>query len=187
VAVLLEVARSLGRAPRPGHAVELVFFDGEEAFGPSITGRDGLYGANALAAKLAGEGALGSIEALVLVDMIGDRELNLGLDSNSDAGLLRMAREIAAEQGDADLFDPSSTFALVDDHLPFRQRGVERVLALIDFQFGAKYSPGPLWHTERDNLQAVSAESLNRIGRLVVQLVGRIERDAAGRADAAVP
>jgi hypothetical protein len=174
VALLLELARALGRAQR-AFGIDLVFFDGEEAFGPNITGRDGLYGSNAMAAKLAGEGALDAIQALILVDMIGDRDLNLGLDSNSDAELLRLAREIAAEQGHPTLFDPGQTFALVDDHMPFRDRGLARVLALIDFQFGAKQSPGPLWHTEGDNLQAVSAESLNRVGRVVVELVTRIE------------
>ena len=185
VALLLELARALGRAPRP-YTVELAFFDGEEAFGPSIVPGDGLFGSNAMAAKLAGENALGSIQALILVDMIGDRDLNLGLDTNSDPDLLRLAREIASGHGDAALFDPAQTFGLVDDHMPFVDRGLERVLGLIDFQYGAKRSPGPLWHTEGDNLQAVSAESLKRAGRVVVELVTRLEQ-TAGPADAPNP
>jgi hypothetical protein len=76
----------------------------------------------------------------------------------------------------------------VDDHTPFVRLGVEPVLALIDFQFGARWSPGPFWHSERDAPEAVSAESLNTVGTLVVELVERIQSQLlAGASGSAVP
>ncbi len=180
VAVLLELARALG--PEPGEAeLRLVFLDGEEAFGPSITGRDGLYGSRELAARLAAEGELDRIHAFLLVDMVGDRDLRLATDRNSSPRLRAMAREIAREQGAPELFDPAQTLSLVDDHLPLREHGVREVLALIDFAYGGPSMPGTLWHTADDALPAVSAESLNTVGRLVVALVGRLDGEIGAR------
>ena len=65
---------------------------------------------------------------------------------------------------------------LVDDHTAFAERGVEPILTFIDFQFGARRTPGPYWHTARDDLAAVSRESLNSVGRLVVETVAGIEK-----------
>ena len=63
------------------------------------------------------------------------------------------------------------------------QLGVENVLALIDFQFGDRSTPGPFWHTARDDLAAVSADSLNSVGQLLVETYDWIERSHAGRAE----
>jgi Zn-dependent M28 family amino/carboxypeptidase len=147
----------------------MLFFDGEEAFGPSITESDGLYGSQALAEKMLQEGELEKTRALLLIDMVGDRDLNLAIDQNSAPDLLELYLQEAK-----DLVDPNQTFALIDDHIPFRQRGLEQVLALIDFQYGSRSSPGPLWHTAADDLPAVSAQSLSRVGDLVVRLVARM-------------
>jgi hypothetical protein len=82
------------------------------------------------------------------------------------------------------LIDTKATLRVVDDHTPFVERGVREVLAVIDFQFGARRSPGPLWHTLGDNPDAVSQESLNSVGRLVVQALKRIEKRLLERAPA---
>jgi hypothetical protein len=178
VALLLELARVLGA--RPGrHTIWLVFFDGEEARGPNITPEDGLYGSRALAAQMRDEGTLQSIRAFILVDMVADRDLNLAHDLGSDPRLRALLNEEAARLELRGILDPSVKLTLVDDHSPFLALGMTRVLALIDFQFGARRMPGPYWHTERDDLAAVSATSLNRVGRLVVELVRRIEGEAA--------
>ncbi len=175
VAVLLEAARVLGRS-RPRLSMRMLFFDGEEAFGPTITQSDGLYGSRALAERMQREGELERVRALLLVDMVGDRDLNLAIDENSALDLVQIYLEEAG-----DLVDPSQSFALIDDHIPFRDRGLDQVLALIDFQYGSRNSPGPLWHTPADDLPAVSAESIDRVGDLVLRLVRRIETEGATR------
>ena len=84
------------------------------------------------------------------------------------------ARE-AQRLGHGDLVDEQATMSVIDDHSPFVSRGVEQVLALIDFQFGARVSPGPLWHTAGDDLGSVSAASLNSVGGVLVETVRAIE------------
>ena len=100
-----------------------------------------------------------------------------------EAGVRRL-RAQAEALGLEELIDPEATLHVVDDHTPFVVSGVEEVLAVIDFQFGARRTPGPYWHTVRDNTSAVSAESLNSVGRLVVQTVVRIEKRLLQRAPA---
>jgi hypothetical protein len=175
-ALLLEVARQLGTR-KPPFTLWLVFCDGEEAFGQAITARDGLYGSTALARELQREGELDHIRALILVDMVADADLNLTLDLGSSARLRHLLRRVAREAGLESALDPHSRVLLVDDHTPFARLGVDPVLALIDFEFGARSSPGPYWHTERDDLDAVSAESLNTVGTLTVELIERINSD----------
>ena len=173
VAVLLELARTLGRSPGP-LAIDLVFFDGEEAVLGGITPEDGLFGSRELAARMQRDGSLAEVRALLLVDMVGDRDLNLAFDGNSSPALVALASRLGG-----DVFDPGQRLSLVDDHMPFKERGLSEVLALIDFQFGERRTPGPLWHTDGDDLTAVSAESLNRVGALVVQLIAELERQSA--------
>lgn len=179
-AVLLELARTLGAQDLP-LTTELIFADGEEAFGPSITPQDGLYGSTALAERMRLDGSLPRVRSVILVDMVGDRDLNLVVDRGSSPLLREIFRREAEKLGLRGIVDPKATMTVIDDHSPFASRGVEHVLALIDFQFGARVSPGPLWHTAGDTLDAVSAESLNSVGRVLVEAVREIEahwRDA---------
>jgi peptidase M28-like protein len=169
-AVLLELARVTGGDAR-ADPLALVFFDGEEAFGESINEEDGLYGSKALAQRMADDGSLKELRSVVLVDMVGDKDLNLALDLRS-APALRTAFERAAEKlGLPRPFDPAQALGVIDDHTPFQERGIEQTLALIDFQYGSRRSPGPRWHTADDTLEAVSADSLNRVGKTLVEFL----------------
>lgn len=173
VAVLLELARSLDASAPPPLTTQLVFFDGEEAFGERIDDVDGLFGSRALAKRMRDDGSLARVRALLLLDMIGDRDLNLAVDLYSSEELRARLQRVGG-----DLVDPRQTLRIVDDHLPFLQQGLREALLLIDFQYGARSSPGPLWHTAADDLAGVSAESLNRIGRVAVELVESLQNDA---------
>jgi Zn-dependent M28 family amino/carboxypeptidase len=66
-----------------------------------------------------------------------------------------------------------AALSLTDDHSPFAEAGVD-TLALIDFQFGARRTPGPFWHTARDDLSAVAPASLNTAGRLAIGVLERV-------------
>ena len=179
VAVLLELARHLARRPR-AWSYSMLFFDGEEAFGERIAERDGLFGSREMAARMAASGELERLRAFVLVDMVGDADLNLQVGAGSAGWLVRLLRAAAAEPGLGAPLDPEPV-PLIDDHTPFVRRGLAPVLALIDFEFGARRSPGPHWHTEADDLRAVSAESLGRTGELLVRFLGRLEAELDAR------
>jgi hypothetical protein len=175
-AVLLELARVLAGDALP-LGVDLVFADGEEAFGPNIDDEDGLYGSSALAERMQKDGSLARVRAVILVDMVGDRDQNLVYELGSSPLLRELFVREAARLGDDELFDLASATSVIDDHTPFQQRGVPHVLALIDFQFGARKSPGPLWHTAGDDLASVSEASLGRIGRVLVEGVRASARE----------
>lgn len=174
-ALLLEVARQLAAQPLP-FDVWLVFFDGEEAFGKDITRDDGLYGSRFLASQMEADGTLERVAAMIVVDMVADADLNLAVDLNSSPALRRVLRDSAERIGMASLIDASAPLRVTDDHTPFLRRGVTEVLAVIDFQYGARSSPGPVWHTSGDDLDKVSAGSLNSVGRLLVETLHGVER-----------
>jgi hypothetical protein len=186
VALLLEAARQLATRELL-YEVWLVFFDGEEAVGPSITRDDGLYGSRALAERMESDGALETVRALILVDMVADADLTLITYVATPAPLRDLLLQEARALDLEGAIDRTPFPGLVDDHTPFVERGVPRVLTLIDFQYGARRTPGPYWHTERDDLDAVSESSLNTAGALAVQVLERLEHllvseeDAAGR------
>jgi hypothetical protein len=117
--------------------------------------------------------------------MVGDADLNLTPDTSSSPRLQRMLVEEASALGVPEVVDARAAIPVIDDHTPFQERGLEEAIAVIDFQFGSRHTPGPLWHTEGDDLAAVSAESLNTVGRLIVRLIERVERESA--ADSARP
>ena len=179
VAVLLELARATA-GDQPPLPLALAFVDGEEAFGTSINADDGLYGSKSLARRMADEGELAKLRALILVDMVGDRDLNLALDFNSSPALRERFEAAATKLGVSPLIDTRQAMSVIDDHTPFQERGVSEILALIDFQYGARVSPGPRWHTSSDDLDGVSAESLGRVGSVLVEMLRGLDAKPPG-------
>ena len=173
VALLLELARQLGPERRP-YGVRLLFFDGEESFGPYITPEDGLYGSRALAEQMRRSGELARTHALILVDLVADADLGLEDDQNSSSQLRHLLQEVASDLGLEDAVAAGGSRAIIDDHVPFVENGLTEVLCLIDLRYGDRTMPGPFWHTARDDLRAVSAESLNTVGTLVVEFYKRL-------------
>jgi hypothetical protein len=173
VALLLELARQLATSERP-YGVRLLFFDGEEAFGPHITPEDGLYGSRALAEQMHQSGELARAHALVIVDLVADADLGLVDDRNSSPRLRRLLQETASDLGLEHAATGGGPGLIIDDHVSFAESGLTEVLCLIDLRFGDRTMPGPFWHTARDDLGAVSAESLNTVGQLVVEFYKRL-------------
>jgi len=162
-ALLIELARRLAKMPRE-YTLWLVWFDGEEAF-ETWTATDSLYGSRHLASELERAGRLP--RALVLVDMIGDRDLNIRRDTYSTPWLTDIIWASAARLGYSNHFlnDP---LPVEDDHVPFLKAGVDSVL-LIDFDY-------PPWHTPDDTLDKVSARSLAVVGDVVLDAMPSIEQ-----------
>jgi Zn-dependent M28 family amino/carboxypeptidase len=167
-ALLLELTRRLAAARRE-YTYWVVWFDGEEAF-VSWTETDSLYGSRRLAADLARSGRLP--RAMVLVDMIGDRDLGILRDTYSTPWLRDIIWASAARLGHARHF-LGAEMGVEDDHAPFLRAGVPAVL-LIDFDF-------PPWHTADDTLDKVSAQSLATVGDVVLDALPSIEHHLTTR------
>jgi hypothetical protein len=172
--LLLELARVL--APRADTLdYWFVFLDGEEAFIEWST-FDSTYGSRHLAKRWKQEGVSAKVRALILLDMIGDRNLDLARELHSTRWMADMVQQAAANTGLEDSFARSETY-IEDDHIPFLDIGIPAI-DLIDFDYGPDNS---YWHTEEDTLDKLSAESLQRTGRLVLTLLPMLQAKLAGR------
>lgn len=162
--LLLEMAHVLARQTRVDD-VYLVWFDGEEAFG-EWSATDSLYGSRHLAERWRKDKTLGRIKALINVDMIGDKNLDIKQETNSSAALRKLVWSTAAELGYQAYFI-HDTLATEDDHMPFLKLGVP-ALDLIDFNY-------PPWHTDQDTIDKVGAQSLEIVGTVVLEVIHRLE------------
>ena len=161
---LLEFARALSGTPRLDD-VYVVFFDGEEALA-EWTETDSVYGSRHLAYKWKADGTLAKIKALINVDMIGDKSLDILLDENSTASLRKLVWNTAAELGYKAYFLDTPE-KMEDDHMPFIKLGVPS-LDLIDFD----YDP---WHKDSDTMDKLSPKSLEIVGTVVLESVRKLE------------
>jgi len=165
-AFLLELARIL-KARKSPFTIELLFLDGEEARLPDWQGTDNTYGSRHYVEMAKRDGSLAAIKALILVDMIGDRDLDIRRDENSTPWLTDAIWAAAKHQDLDDSFLAEST-RIEDDHLPFLEAGVPS-LDIIDLEY-------PAWHTAQDTLDAVSARSLQTVGDVLLAALPTVER-----------
>ncbi|HZD57267.1 MAG TPA: M28 family peptidase [Anaerolineales bacterium] len=156
VAVLMELARILPRDLQKN--VWLVFFDAED--NGNIPSWDWILGSRAFV-----DGLQGKPDAAIIVDMIGDADLNIYMERNSTPTLSVEIWKQAADLGYSAEFIPVPKYNMLDDHTPFLQAGIPAA-DLIDFDY-------PYWHTTEDTVDKVSARSLQIVGQtLATWLVG---------------
>ncbi len=167
--LLMALAAALSGRPRKDD-VSLVWFDGEEAIA-QWSDTDGIYGSRHLAGKWAAESVLPRIKALINVDMIGDRDLDILMEMNSSPGLRKLVWDTAAKLGVRKHFLDLGG-AVEDDHMPFVRRGVN-ALNLIDFNYGPGNS---YWHTDTDTADKLSAESLRVVGTVLLETIKELEK-----------
>lgn len=148
---LIELARVLALHPALATRIELVFFDGEEAY-DNFTATDGLYGSRYFAEHLPSKE---QFRGGILWDMIGDRSLRITLSPDSPA---QLARDIFASADALKLREHFTYFVseITDDHTPLNAAGIP-IIDLIDFEY-------PPWHTAGDTMDKISAESLQTVG-----------------------
>ncbi len=170
--LLLELARVLAASKDPVD-YWFLFLDGEEAFVEWST-FDSTYGSRHLARRWKEEGIAPKIRALILLDMIGDKDLDIFYETNSTRWLMDLVWETAQKAGLKDILSPIRT-AVEDDHLPFLDAGIPSV-DIIDLNFGPQNS---YHHTLADTLDKVSPESLEKTGKLVLALLQAL--NAAGK------
>jgi Zn-dependent M28 family amino/carboxypeptidase len=150
VAVLLELARVLPDDLNKN--IWLVFFDAEDQ--GSIEGWDWILGSRSFVKTLQS-----NPDAVVIVDMIGDKDLNVYYERNSDVGVQEEIWEIAAGLGYEKHFIPEYKYSMLDDHTPFLEKGMVAI-DIIDFDY-------PYWHTSQDTIDKISPESLEMIGTTI--------------------
>jgi len=173
-AILMEMANHLraqsAGGKLPGYSVWLVFDDGEEAV-QQWSHTDSLYGTRHLAAKWQANGTLGSIKAVIIVDMVGDRDLNVLREQNSTPWLEDLIYKAAKNTGHADNFFKTKGYE-EDDHLPFLQRGVP-TSDFIDSDYGPHDDAHPDgWHhTAEDTVDKLSVKSLQTSGDVLTESV----------------
>jgi glutaminyl-peptide cyclotransferase len=155
--LLLELARVIGQHPNMARKIELVFFDGEEAF-EQFSQTDGLYGSRYFARQLQSAGAK-QFRGGLLFDMVGDRSLGITLPADSPA---EIARNIFAAAEALKLRNYFTYLGreLIDDHAPLNAIGIATA-DIIDFEY-------PWWHTADDTIDKVSAQSLQTVGSVAL-------------------
>jgi glutaminyl-peptide cyclotransferase len=176
-ALLVELGRALAarhRAAPPLYTHWLLFFDGEEAQ-VEWSSTDSLYGSRALVAALRASGELPRLRALVVADMIGDRDLGIRRERASTPWLTDLvwgvARRLGHERHFLDEQQP-----VEDDHAPFLDAGVAATL-LIDFEYGGGPGQNAFWHTPEDTLDKVDARSLGVVGDVILTVLPAIEAE----------
>lgn len=169
--LLLELARVLSAGPQPECSIMLAFFDGEECV-REYSENDGLHGSRRLAGQLKEDGRADNVLGVVIVDMIGDRNLNVELPRNSTPWLCSRVFSAAREEGARASFRLLES-AVLDDHVPFLAAGMPAV-DIIDFKYGSAAGLNDYWHTEQDTLDKISGNSMQLVGRIVIRMINSL-------------
>lgn len=171
-AVLLELSRVIAANGARDLNYRFLFIDGEEAILWDWAGEDNTYGSRHHAAQLKQSGMASRVRAFILLDMVGDKDLQLMRDLYSDRRLLEIFFSTGRELGYQRHVDGRAE-EIRDDHLSFMAVGIPSV-DLIDLDYGPRNS---YWHTPKDTLEHCSQASLQVIGRLVLASLPKVEQE----------
>ena len=141
----------------------LVWADGEEcmeSYGPN----DGFWGSKRAVEMIASENR--QVQAVVCLDMLGDKDLSISIPSNGTKTLAKLVQHAARRAGYPDIVKPM-TESVKDDHVAFLDRGYPAV-DLIDFEYGPQNA---YWHTPQDTMDKISEDSLLKSGKIVAELL----------------
>jgi len=168
-AALLELARVISEKDTE-RTYRFIFFDGEESIEEGMTEIDGLYGSKYHVLKLQQEENISDVRAMILLDMMGDKDLAINRDYKSSQDLWRLFVSCCQQLGYGDIARGPAT-SMYDDHVPFLQAGI-RSLDIIDFSYGPENS---YWHTEEDTADKVSIESMYEITQVVLCMIDSLD------------
>lgn len=159
VSILLELARVL--PVQMGKNISLAFFDAED--NGRIQGWDWIMGSRAYVNSLKMYP-----NAVVVVDMVGDEDLDIFIEKNSDDNLVKSIWNTAASLGYIQNFIPVPKHSILDDHTPFLEKQIPALLIIdLDYEF---------WHTSQDTIDKVSADSLQVVGDVIYTWLTSSER-----------
>ena len=161
--LLVGLANAFSNWTEPKGNLMLVWTDGEECmkeYGPN----DGFWGSKRAAEYL--EGKNRKVQAVICVDMLGDKDLEISIPANGSPTLAKIAVHAAKRIGSPGLVKPIDEL-VKDDHVAFMEKGFKAV-DFIDFSYGPNNS---YWHTPEDTMDKISEESLLKSGRLVAEML----------------
>ena len=164
-ALLLALADYFRSRPPEGYSIWLVWTDGEEAF-VNWSETDSLYGTKQLAQRWQQDGTARKIKAFLLVDMIGDADLDILKETNSTPWLSALVYKAASNLGYQSHFYPYEA-AIDDDHLPMLKAGIPSV-DIIDLDYGYNNA---YHHTPEDTIDKLSPKSLAIAGDVVLETI----------------
>lgn len=169
-AILLEYANHLRGKKRDGYSVWLVWTDGEEAV-RQWSATDSLYGTRHLAEKWDKDGTLKKIKALMVMDMIGDADLDIQRNTYGTPWLMDLIYS-AAERGGYQSHFYAQEGGIEDDHLPFLKLGVP-CADVIDLDYGYN---NVFHHTPQDTMDKLSPKSFEIVGNTTLETIRRLDR-----------
>ncbi len=155
-AVLLELARVLGSKATDQAEIWLAFFDGEDQ--GELNGWPWCVGSTYVANNLTRRP-----EYVIVVDMIGDADQQVYYEWTSSLWLQERLWAQAADLGYQRQFIAEHRYSILDDHTSFLQAGISAAV-MIDFDY-------PYWHTTHDTPDKISADSLQRVGDILQNML----------------
>jgi Zn-dependent M28 family amino/carboxypeptidase len=175
-AILLAFADALANHPTKMQ-IWLVWTDLEEAVS-AFTDNDGLYGSRHLAQKLKTSGMVPRVVGFFLLDMIGDKDLDVARELNSERWLQDFIAKAAADLGYSQNFFKYES-NIIDDQLPFKDAGIP-VVDVVDAHFGRMGpgfdSMGEFHHAKTDTMDKVSQRSLEIVGRTILHTIELLDK-----------
>ena len=176
VAVLCELGRHIP-AMSGNFGVDLLFFDGEEFV--YVHRRDPMFlGSTFFAQQYAAGNHDAKYEFAVLIDMVGDAKLQIKIEGNSLDYAGRLTRSIwaVAKKQNVREFVPRRGPRIRDDHLPLNTIARIPTCDIIDFDYPTPQSKNAFWHTTQDTIENCSAESLEKVGRVLLEWVREMQQ-----------
>ena len=161
--LLVGLSNAVSNWQTPKGNLLLVWTDGEEcmtSYGPN----DGLWGARRAVEYIESKSC--KVQAVLCIDMLGDKDLSISVPANGSPALTKIAVHAASRAGSPGLVKPMAEH-VKDDHVPFLEKGY-KAIDLIDFSYGPDNA---YWHTPQDTMDKISEESLLKSGKLVAELL----------------
>ena len=152
-AAMVIMAKHLAnKKPDQAAKLELVFFDGEEAFANDMTALDGIYGSRQYANTWRTRDDKPKFG--ILLDMIGHKNLSIRIPSDSPKHLSDLMFSVAEKQNVSSHFGTAAG-TIMDDHVPLNLIGIPTLDIIGDF------TRSKWWHTPRDNADIITPDSLS--------------------------
>jgi glutaminyl-peptide cyclotransferase len=176
VGTLVELARVVAATnPKPKFTYWFSFFDGEEAFCENWDdcskpgAPDNTYGSRHFVDQLKKANELGRVRAMILLDMMGFKDLELGRDTLSTKWLQNIVWQTGRELGYAKVFVDREEGVGGDDHEPFLKAGIDSLdmIQLSSYEY---------WHTPEDTIDKVSPKSMKIVGDVILASLPKIEQ-----------
>lgn len=168
--LLVALTGAIRRAGAPADNIALVWTDGEECR-KTYSANDGFHGSRHLVKSFREQNR--AVKAAICLDMLGDRNLNIGLPENVTPALRSLVYESEKTCELSGVVSDMLGVKVKDDHSAFFDAGCPAVV-LIDFEYGSAAGKNDYWHTVNDTIDKLSAESLLKSGRMVAVMLNRL-------------